>query len=130
MLTKAEKEALYLKSMGNVKLYLSGSVTDEDIFWLRINVGEEFIQRHFPKSFKSTIQSKGFWNFWRQIWHMNDKAFLKVVLEGNYSMNAIPLDVYEEFHQQKALKYSLSKKVHDALVREVVTNSTNEPIEY
>lgn len=117
MLTTEEKRRLFVASERIALRHLPIGVTQDDLINLRLDVGMDFVRLNFPDSYKRTIQSKGFWNFFRQVWHINDKGFGYAASHKGF--HSIPWEVYERFHREKFLKYSLCKKVHRALLKEV-----------
>lgn len=102
MNTKKECEALKLEVSKHLGLSM------EDIFWLQIDQGLEFLNNRLlfpvdktPALVERIIGSEDFWVWWRQIWANTDREFLSnysklMLLEFNRAGTA--LKIYRAWH--------------------------------
>jgi hypothetical protein len=52
-------------------------LTKEEVFWLQIDLGMEFLRVHFPKDSLTVSNNTNFWDIWVFEWIKDDAKLLK-----------------------------------------------------
>jgi hypothetical protein len=52
-------------------------ITQEEMFWLRVDLGMEFLKTYFPAEAEEFAKQKGFWDLWVYEWIKDDIAVLR-----------------------------------------------------
>lgn len=51
-------------------------LTKEDIFWMQIDLGSEFLQVYFPENSLAVATKTNFWDIWVFEWMKDDEALM------------------------------------------------------
>lgn len=54
-------------------------VDEEDLFWLRIDTGEQYLRKliHHPEKYREVRNNKAFWLWWNRVYNITDSYILE-----------------------------------------------------
>lgn len=89
------------------------NITEEELFWLKVDTGLEYIDHYCPLSTdeadKQTLkESRAFWEWWDQIWSIKDKQILERYNENakkGFLSVAMPKEKYAEHHSAQKMSW-------------------------
>lgn len=86
------------------------TVSSEDLFWARIDIGMEYLRILHGDYKASTIWKKrSFWAWFRQAWQVNDKKILHELKESG--ITRLPWNAYIDSQYAQMMKWKINEKV-------------------
>lgn len=88
-------------------------LTDESLFWLRVDVGNEYLERmNVPPEVREELRNdKAFWNWVQQIWFLND---LYICKHWKETYGYMPIEEYELWQSDLFKKYKVNRTIISA----------------
>lgn len=89
------------------------ATTSTQLFELRVEIGLDYIYSNYPqREHKQVMNSKEWWNWFRMVWQMNDRIFLRNIRRDDDP----DFRLYEIFHGNESGKYYLSRTLQRAIL--------------
>lgn len=87
-------------------------LSEEDIFWIRFECGEKYIREHMnvpPEVQEQLLRDRSFWQWFRAIWHMSDRKFLKACQREEVAW--VDLRGYLGYHLKQMKTYKVNRVI-------------------
>ncbi len=108
-MTNAEMDKRMADTEAEVLRWMGRDWDKERLFWLRVEIGQDYLRERYPRATdrKKVQDSPAFWQWWRQVWHINDRRWLAHLASARLPEEAVP---YEYHHDTESCKWHIKSE--------------------